>query len=200
MKITVYTVTDCQFSNQEKDYLKTNNLNYEEKNLELNKEWLAEMLAVSNNFAGTPVTKIEKDDGSIIVLKGFTKEEFDQALNLTPQPDQAQTSTETQASTVPQPPTNEQTPTNIQPEPTQLSPSQNQPNQTDSTTANEQLLSNQPSIPSVEVPPQDTQLNDVLKKLKENTNPPPTDQTQNNNQSSPLSNTNLPPIPDLNLN
>jgi len=200
MKITVYTVTDCQFSNQEKDYLKTNNLNYEEKNLELNKEWLAEMLAVSNNFAGTPVTKIEKDDGSIIVLKGFTKEEFDQALNLTPQPDQAQTSTETQASTVPQPPTNEQTPTNIQPEPTQLSPSQNQPNQTDSTTANEQLLSNQPSIPSVEVPPQDTQLNDVLNKLKENTNPPPTDQTQNNNQSSPLSNTNLPPIPDLNLN
>jgi len=38
------------------------------------------MLAVSNNFAGTPVTKIEKEDGQISVLKGFTKEEFDKVL------------------------------------------------------------------------------------------------------------------------
>ena len=53
---------------------------FEEKNLEQNKEFLTEMLAVSNNFAGTPVTKIEKDDGQISILKGFTKEEFDQAL------------------------------------------------------------------------------------------------------------------------
>jgi len=80
MKITVYTITDCKFSQQEKDYFKTNNLTFEEKNLETNKEFLTEMLAVSNNFAGTPVTKIEKDDGQIVVLKGFTKEEFDKTL------------------------------------------------------------------------------------------------------------------------
>jgi len=83
MKITIYTVTDCQFSKQEKDYLASHNLQYEEKNLETNKDWLTEMLAVSNNFAGTPVTKIEKDDGTIAVLKGFTKEDFDKTLGFT---------------------------------------------------------------------------------------------------------------------
>lgn len=84
MKITVYTITDCEFSKQEKEYLTANKLQFEEKNLETNKEFLTEMLAVSNNFAGTPVTKVEKDDGTIVVLKGFTKDEFDKALGLTP--------------------------------------------------------------------------------------------------------------------
>ncbi len=86
MKITVYTTSGCQFSKQEKDYLASRNLPYEEKNLEANREFLTEMLAVSNNFSGTPVTKIEKDDGQISVLKGFTKEEFDQVLATSPAP------------------------------------------------------------------------------------------------------------------
>ena len=77
MKIALYTISDCQFSKQEKEYLNANKLVFEEKDLETNKEFLTEMLAVSNNFAGTPVTRVEKDDGSIAVLKGFTKEEFD---------------------------------------------------------------------------------------------------------------------------
>lgn len=80
MKITIYTITDCQFSKQEKEYLATHNLPFEEKNLETNHEYLTEMLNVSNNFAGTPVTKLEKDDGSTVVLKGFTAEEFDKEL------------------------------------------------------------------------------------------------------------------------
>lgn len=80
MKITVYTINDCQFSKQEKEYLASHKLAFDEKNLETNKDFLTEMLAVSNNFAGTPVTKIDKDDGQIVVLKGFTKEEFDKAL------------------------------------------------------------------------------------------------------------------------
>ncbi len=82
MKIIVYTINDCPFCKQEKDYLSTNKLAFEEKNLETNKEFLTEMLAVSNNFAGTPVTKIEKDDGQITVIKGFTKEEFDKTFGL----------------------------------------------------------------------------------------------------------------------
>jgi glutaredoxin len=80
MKITIYTINDCVFCNQEKEYLKSHNLPFEEKNLEVNREFLTEMLTLSNNFAGTPVTKIEKDDQSVIVLKGFTKEEFDDVL------------------------------------------------------------------------------------------------------------------------
>lgn len=96
MKITVYTITDCQFSKQEKEYLQSHNLAFEEKNLELNKEWLTEMMAVSNNFAGTPVTRVEKDDGTIRVFKGFTKEEFDEFFGFanqtnTPQPQSPQT-------------------------------------------------------------------------------------------------------------
>jgi glutaredoxin len=84
MKIIIYTVPDCQFSKQEKEYLQSKNLPFEEKNLESNREFLTEMLTLSNNFAGTPVTKIEKDDGQSVVLKGFTQSEFDTALGLTP--------------------------------------------------------------------------------------------------------------------
>lgn len=80
MKIIVYTITTCQFSKQEREYLASHGLQFEEKNLEMNREFLSEMLTVGNNFAGTPVTKIEKDDGQIVVLKGFTKEEFDKTL------------------------------------------------------------------------------------------------------------------------
>ena len=90
MKITAYTTTDCQFSKAEKDYLNTSKLVFEEKNLDTNKEFLQEMMTVGNNFAGTPVTRIEKDDGSIAVIKGFTKEEFDTTLGLgTPLPAEA---------------------------------------------------------------------------------------------------------------
>ena len=80
MKITLYTITDCPFSKQEREYLSAHGLTFEEKNLETNREFLTEMLAVGSNFAGTPVTKIEKDDGQIAVLKGFTASEFDTAL------------------------------------------------------------------------------------------------------------------------
>src|SRR3989338_149194 len=84
MKITVYTIKDCTFSKQEKEYLTTNKLQYEEKDLETNKDFLTEMLAISNNFAGTPVTRVEKDDGAIAVFKGFTKGEFDTTFGLAP--------------------------------------------------------------------------------------------------------------------
>ena len=83
MKITLYTITDCKFSQSEKEYLQSKNIQFEEKNLESNREFLTEMLSISNNFAGTPVTKIEKDDGQVVVLKGFTKDEFDKVLGQT---------------------------------------------------------------------------------------------------------------------
>ena len=82
MKITIYTTNECQFSKQEKDFLTSHNLQFEEKNLETNREYLTEMLALSNNFAGTPVTKIEKDSAEVVVLKGFTQAEFEKELGL----------------------------------------------------------------------------------------------------------------------
>lgn len=77
MKVTIYTTPTCSFSQQEKEYLQSKNIAFEEKNVEENRDFLTELLTVSNNFAGTPVTKIEKDDGQTVVLKGFTKEEFE---------------------------------------------------------------------------------------------------------------------------
>ncbi len=140
MKITVYTVSDCQFSKAEKEYLKQHNLPYEEKNLEQNREWLTEMLAVSNNFAGTPVTKIEKDDGSIVVLKGFTQEEFDKELGL----NQTQTIAQTNAQINPPPPPVSPTPPTPPSPPSATSP-QNQPVQPLSTN---QPVSTSPSTTS----------------------------------------------------
>ena len=84
MKITIYTINDCKFSQAEKEYLKNNNIPFEEKNLETNRDYLTEMLKVSDHFAGTPVTKVEKDGGEIMILKGFTQDEFAKALNLSP--------------------------------------------------------------------------------------------------------------------
>lgn len=86
MKITVYTITECQFSKQEKEYLQSHGVQFEEKNVSSNREFLTEMLAVGSNFAGTPVTKIDTDDGKTVVLKGFTKEEFDKTLGFEAQP------------------------------------------------------------------------------------------------------------------
>jgi len=110
MKITVYTVSYCPFSKQEKEYLKSRGLPFEEKNLEENPQYLDEMLKVSNNFAGTPVTVIQKDDGSTVVLKGFTKEEFEKVLGFS----QPATST---------PPTQNETTQTQQSEPQQSSQS-----------------------------------------------------------------------------
>lgn len=80
MVITIYTINECPFCKSEKEYLASHNLSFVEKNLETNREYLEEMMVVSDKFAGVPFTVINRDDGSVVKLKGFTKEEFDQAL------------------------------------------------------------------------------------------------------------------------
>jgi len=179
MKITVYTVSDCQFSKQEKEYLQSHNLAYEEKNLEQNREWLTEMLAVSNNFAGTPVTKIEKEDGQIIVLKGFTKEEFDQVLGFKKEELVAQASTDvTQSpqSTSPQPP-NQTQPINQQeasPPPYPSSSSPNQPTEETSPTQTPPIINQAPTTASSKsADPLSSILSDLEQKANPNQPPPP---------------------------
>jgi len=180
MKITVYTVSDCQFSQAEKEYLKLHNLPFEEKNLEQNREWLTEMLAVSNNFAGTPVTKIEKDDGTIVVLKGFTKEEFDKELGLN-QPEVTQVNaqinvpppqpTQTQPAVQPVSPPPATPPPATTPQPQSFTQPQPPSTPTDL---------NQPPIQSQSQSPNqvlDQKLNEILNNLEEKSqpNPPPQD-------------------------
>ncbi|GAB4219966.1 MAG: hypothetical protein Fur009_8430 [Candidatus Microgenomates bacterium] len=199
MKITVYTITDCQFSKQEKEYLKAHNLAYEEKNLETNKDFLTEMLAVSNNFAGTPVTRVEKDDGTIRVFKGFTKEEFDEffgfvneqptTLNQTAEPTTQQTDNQSIE------PTQTTNPSPTQDQPTQAQPTQ--PPQPEPTSVDPQLNTvldqlqqkvqptDQPTEPSIDQTPDQT--------------PPPSpisnDSTNLTDPNPPTSNT--PSIPDF---
>jgi glutaredoxin len=80
MKITIYTINDCPYCKTEKEYFAAHNLQFEEKNVEQNREFLAEMLEKSNKFAGVPFTVIVNDQGVETPLKGFTKEEFDKVL------------------------------------------------------------------------------------------------------------------------
>jgi len=162
MKITVYTIKDCAFSKQEKEYLTLHTLQFEEKDLESNKDFLTEMLAVSNNFAGTPVTKIEKDDGTIVVLKGFTPTEFDTALGFAP----------TAPATTPAP---EEKPVDSPKTEVPTTPVETTPPAPVSTPTEPVVT---PETPKVEEP-----LNDVLGKLETNmadtapTNGVPVDQT-----------------------
>jgi glutaredoxin len=192
MKITVYTVSDCQFSKQEKEYLQSHNLSYEEKNLEQNRDWLTEMLAVSNNFAGTPVTKIEKDDGQIIVLKGFTQEEFDQVLGFKEEESVAQASadvTQSPQSTSPQPPTQTQ-PINqpeASPPPYPSSSSPNQPTAETSPTQSPPVVNQAPTTASSQP---DDPLSSILSDLEQKANP--------NQPPPPQPPANIPNIPNFN--
>jgi len=73
--ITIYTTTSCPFCKAEKEYLGSVNLTFVEKNVEEDTESLKEMLNVSDNFAGVPVTVLNGPKGKKVV-KGFTKDEF----------------------------------------------------------------------------------------------------------------------------
>ncbi len=84
MKVVIYTQNNCQFTPQEKNYLASKGVTFEERNVETNKGYLDEMMKLGSNFAGTPVTQIVKDDGTSTVLKGFTQTEFDAALGGAP--------------------------------------------------------------------------------------------------------------------
>jgi glutaredoxin len=73
--ITVYTTASCPFCKTEKDFLNAEGLVFTEKNVEEDNEALKEMLTLSDNFAGVPVTSVEGPKGKK-VIKGFTKNEF----------------------------------------------------------------------------------------------------------------------------
>lgn len=80
MKITLYAIVGSPFCQQAKDYLTSLSLPFEEKDVEFNKDNLNEMLNLSDHFTGVPFVHVMFDDNSEAGLKGFTKEEFDQAF------------------------------------------------------------------------------------------------------------------------
>ena len=99
-KITIYTTPNCQFCKAEKEFLDKEKLQYQEKNVEEDTDALKEMLNVSDNFAGVPVTVLEGPKGKKVV-KGFTQDEFVKELSNTGIKEgvQAQTSASVEATT-----------------------------------------------------------------------------------------------------
>lgn len=80
MKVTLYTIPDCPFSKQAKDFLASKGIEFVEKDVQSNKDNLSEMLSQSNNFAGVPFCVVEKDSGQKDVLKGFTQSDYEAVL------------------------------------------------------------------------------------------------------------------------
>lgn len=77
--VVVYTIENCPFCKAEKDYLTAHAIQFEEKRVDSNEANLKEMLALSDNFAGVPVTHL-KGESSQRIVKGFTEAEFAQEL------------------------------------------------------------------------------------------------------------------------
>ena len=213
MKVTVYTTSDCKFSKEEIEYLKKNKLEYTEKALENNKDNLQEMLSISNNFAGTPVTQIQKDDGQTIVLKGFTSQEFDKALGIGGQP-QAQTPDQpppAQPAQTPAPIPSPQTPKEeikvepeVKPEEAQPAPVQEEPKPDTSVSQPSQVVEPpkpaEPAAPQTPTPQtpapandnQDNVLESVLDNLKDKSG---SDQKPDNNPPSRNTPPSMPEFP-----
>lgn len=92
MKVTLYTINDAdsEFCKQAKDMLTTHNIPFENKDVEHDRKALADMQAASDNFSGVPVMVVEDaPDGEKKVVKGFTPQEFEQALGLSSQAEPA---------------------------------------------------------------------------------------------------------------
>jgi len=182
MKITIYTISGCPFSKEEKEYLQSKSIAFEEKNLETNREYLTEMLAASNNFAGTPVTKIEKDDGQVVVVKGFDKDELQKLMTPAVQMQQPDEPAQPQAPQQTPPPQPSVPPA---PQPTPTPPPPTPP------TTPEPETPSMPEMPPVPTPPtQQTGANDdalsaILKDL----------QSKASQNSVPQTDDNLPNIP-----
>lgn len=73
-KIIIYTTTHCPYCYATKEFLKHMGYEFEERNVELNEEWVKEMVQKSGQL-GVPVIDIE---GRIII--GFSPEEIMAAL------------------------------------------------------------------------------------------------------------------------
>jgi glutaredoxin-like YruB-family protein len=75
-KVIIYTTTTCPFCKMAKDFFKENNVEYTEKNVEIDGEALKEMVEKSGQM-GVPVIDI---DNQIII--GFDEEAFRNILKI----------------------------------------------------------------------------------------------------------------------
>lgn len=75
--VKVYSLTSCPWCDKVKKYLKSKGVEYEERNIETNEEFLAECQKLTGDEA-VPVTTI--DDKNFVL--GFDKAKLDELLKL----------------------------------------------------------------------------------------------------------------------
>ncbi len=75
--VKVYSITTCPWCDKVKKYLKSKGVEYEERNIETNDEFLAECKALS----GDELVPVITADGKNFVL-GFDKAKLDEMLGL----------------------------------------------------------------------------------------------------------------------
>lgn len=74
-KVTVYTSNTCPHCKAAKNYLKENNIDFEEKNVDEDRSAIDYL--VEKGYRGVPVINIDGED-----LVGFNKEVVDEKLGL----------------------------------------------------------------------------------------------------------------------
>jgi len=76
MNVIVYSAVWCPWCHKTKEYLKENNIEFEDRDIE-NTEGAAEEVLKKSGQRGIPVTDV---DGTIII--GYDKEALNKALNI----------------------------------------------------------------------------------------------------------------------
>ncbi|MBY0088985.1 glutaredoxin family protein [Brevibacillus sp. M2.1A] len=79
-KVIIYTQVTCGPCQEEKMWLTSNNIAFEDRDIRQNEAFFQEAIQLGASM--TPVTHIEKENGEQIVIHGFDKEELKKALDL----------------------------------------------------------------------------------------------------------------------
>lgn len=79
MKIKIYSTPVCPHCVSAKEYLKQNNVEFEEIDVAQDQEAAQEMVQKTGQM-GVPVIIVEKDDGKEETILGFDKEKIDKVI------------------------------------------------------------------------------------------------------------------------
>ncbi len=72
-KVTVFTSPTCTFCKQAKEYLKENNIEFDERDISKDMDARKELL--SKGYAGVPIIRVDDED-----VVGFDKAKLDELL------------------------------------------------------------------------------------------------------------------------
>ncbi len=72
-KVVMYTSDTCGYCHMAKDFLKANNIEFQEKNISESVEYRNELMA--QGFMGVPVIKVDEE-----VIEGFDKKRLQELL------------------------------------------------------------------------------------------------------------------------